>query len=107
MAPRMNLAYAFSRHAPRVDLYLYGTSRHAANELYDRLYQQKEQIEQRFGGPLGWHRLDGKNDSRINVELPPASVREQENWEGLQDKMIDLMIRFEKALRPAVQAIPQ
>lgn len=107
VVPGIHLAYAFSRQAPRVDLYIFGTSRRTAKELFDLLHAQKEQVEQRFGGPMTWQRLDAKNDSRVRVDLPPASVRDEENWPALQEQMVDLMVRFEKALRPAVEALPQ
>ena len=34
-------------------------------------------------------------------------MKDEANWESLQDELIDLMIRFDKSLRPAIAALPQ
>jgi hypothetical protein len=103
--PNISLNYCFGHTAPRVELYIHGSSRENAKETYDKLLAAKAEIEGRFGGPLGWERLEDKRACRIRADLPPATVRDEAKWPGLQDSMIDTMIRFEKALRPNIDAL--
>ena len=67
--------------------------------LFDKLYAKKEEIETDFGEPLQWLRLNNKRASRIVRIYEDGGLEKPEKWEALQDKMIDGMIRFEKAIR--------
>ncbi len=92
------------RAGPRVELYLdLSTEQNKAN--FDRLFAARSEIESRFEGALGWERMDGKNACRIRSEVEGPSFRDEGAWGSLQAKMIEAMIRLEKALRPALDGI--
>ena len=99
------LAFGFTDGLPRVELYLLNTPGGSPKEVFALLHSQKDQVEQRFGGPLIWDPMEGKAGSRVRALLPSGSVSDRSNWPSLQDQMVDLMVRFEAALRPALKAV--
>jgi len=103
--PGMSLVYAFGRKVPRVELYIDTGDRDQNKALFDELLRRKDDIEKRFGDALGWERIDDKRACRIRSELASGTVRDEAAWPDLQDEMIDRMIRFEKALRPALDSL--
>lgn len=70
--------------------------------LFDLLHAQKEAIESDFGGELEWQRLDDRRYSRILKRITDSGLTEPDKWPELQDKMIDAMIRLDRALRKRV-----
>lgn len=102
----LSLRYAFGRHNPRLEFYIDTGEKDRNKIIFDHFHADKAGIEERFGDSLTWRRLtDEAKASIIAFELPPASVRNEEAWPELQDQMIDAMIRFEAALRPAIERL--
>lgn len=74
-------------------------------ERFDNLYKNKDEIEKIFGGKLSWERLDKKRASRIVLRFRGAGLRDKDKWSEIQDKMIDSMIRLEKAFKPYIEKL--
>jgi hypothetical protein len=74
-------------------------------ERFDELYKHKDDIEKVFGDILSWERLDKKRASRIAFRINGAGLKDKDKWPGLQDKMIDAMIRLEKATEPFIKKL--
>ena len=72
---------------------------------FDQLYKYKDEIEKEFGGSLKWERLDNRRACRISVKFEEAGLKDEEDWDKLQDKMIDAMIRLEKAFRNYIRRL--
>ncbi|MEP7284196.1 MAG: DUF4268 domain-containing protein [Chloroflexota bacterium] len=71
--------------------------------IFDILYNQRVQIEAKFGEALDWRRMDTKRSSRIvKIIEGIGSLNEPEKWPALQETMIDAMIRLDHALRPRI-----
>jgi len=64
---------------------------------FDKLHKHKDQIEDEFGGKLNWERLDNRRASRISIKFEGKGLKDKDKWDDLQNKMIDAMIRLEKA----------
>lgn len=73
--------------------------------IYDALCSQRDEIEQEYGGPLKWDRMEGRRACQITKEFRYGGLNQANLWTKLQDDMIDTMIRFEKAIRPRLAAI--
>jgi hypothetical protein len=74
--------------------------------IFDELLTQRTQIEQSFGMPLEWHRLDDKRASRVVYHIEGnGGLWEPESWLELQTLMIDSMIRLDKVFRTRLRAI--
>jgi Domain of unknown function (DUF4268) len=95
--------YSIGQHEGRVELYIdRGSGRADENKrMFDWLHKHKNEIEQTFGAGLDWQRLDDKQACRIAHTLTHGGYRSDESkWPGIQDAMIDMMIRLENALAP-------
>lgn len=74
-------------------------------QIFDALLMDKDAIEKEFGGRIEWNRSDDTRASNIHVRLSGSGLKEKDTWPTLQDKMIDTMIRFAKAIRPRLAKI--
>ncbi len=77
----------------------------ANNQIFDWFQERKEAIEQQFGGPLSWQRLNDKRSCRIASNLSIGGYRSDESaWPEIQEQMVDHMVKLEAALRPHLDA---
>ena len=72
--------------------------------IFDRLLENKDEIENVFGGQLVWVWLDEKRASRIKCEMP-ANVSESDTWPKMIEFMTDAMVRLEKSIKVPLAAI--
>lgn len=83
----------------RVEVYLDCGDKAKNEQLFDCLYQKKEDIEKAFGSPLSWERLDARRACRIaayrdgDIDADSESLAEIRKW------AIDNLLRF-KAVFP-------
>ena len=105
----LTLRYVIQQHTSDIDLYIdRGTDAdHTNEEIFDRLEQSKAEIEETFGEPLEWQRLESKRACRINKRFSLGGYRaDEERWPDIQDAMIDGMIQLEKAFRLHIDRLP-
>lgn len=101
----LSFNYDIRKHDAMVELYIdRGDGAEKENEaIFDKLHASISSIEQDFGEPLEWQRLEGKRACRIMKTIGMGGYRDEESkWPEIQDAMIDAMIRLEKALRPHI-----
>ncbi|WP_112323887.1 DUF4268 domain-containing protein [Oceanibium sediminis] len=67
-------------------------------EIFDNLHAQKDQIEEVFGAPLLWQRLDDRKQARVRVERTIDGL-DEENWPAINRWMIDKLVKLELAIR--------
>jgi hypothetical protein len=104
----LNLLYVVTQDECAAELYLdRGKDADGENKaIFDQLYVHKAEIEQTFGKPLNWERLEGKRACRIRHVQTGGGYRSPEDkWPGLQDTIINDMDRLEKALRPYLKQL--
>ena len=97
--------YALTQHASTVELYIdRGKDCKEENEaIFNSLVKHQEEIEQAFGEPLEWERLETKRACRIVKRFSLGGYRDQDDkWPEIQEQMIDAMVRLEKALGPRI-----
>lgn len=103
----LSLKYAIRQRDSEVGLYI-DRGRNNPNENYEifqALEDVKGEIEEAFGEPLDWKLLDNKRACRIVKPLSQGGYRnEVEDWEEIQDAMIDAMVRLNKALEPHIDS---
>ena len=63
-------------------------------ELFDRLFDKKDEIEKQFGSELDWERLDNKKASRIIYTIPGLDFDDHSNYDELMNKTIDIAIKL-------------
>lgn len=72
---------------------------------FNALRERKEEIEASFGERLDWQDLPGRQGCRICAQLPGGWKSPESEWSEMQDRMIDAMLRLEKALKRPIQEL--
>ena len=98
--PGLMFGYVIQQHTSEIELYIdRGTDADSDNEeIFDTLEESRADIENAFGEPLEWQRLEGRRACRISQQFALGGYRDnEEEWPEIQDAMIDGMIRLEAA----------
>jgi hypothetical protein len=104
----LSLTYATREDDSTVEVYIdFGESSDEKNlQVFEALKSHRGQIEEVFGEPLEWQDLPDKRACRIRKIVAGGYRSPQEQWPEIHDKLIDAMIRLDKAVRPFVQQLP-
>ena len=73
--------------------------------IFNTLYKSKEKIETNLGRKLYWQRMEGKRACRIKIYVKGGYRDSEEEWEKTHTKLVDIMVRFEKAFKPYIQKL--
>lgn len=63
-------------------------------DLFDKLYDFKEEIETQLGFTMTWDRLDSKKASRIKYYIDGLNFDNHENYDELMNKSIDAAVKI-------------
>jgi hypothetical protein len=106
----LNLNYVVTQDECGAELYI-DRGRDAEEEnkrIFDQLAANREAIENAFGGPLSWERLEGRRACRIRYTSSAGGWRSpEERWPEIQDGVIAAMDRLDKALRPYIAKLKE
>ena len=103
----LSYIYAIMKDEGIVELYI-DRGKESGEEnraIFDRLFENKNEIEKVFEGPLEWDRTEGNRSCKIRKRIEGGYRENLENWPSIQDSMIDAMIRLEKALKPYIEKL--
>ena len=104
----LNFNYVVMQDECRVELYIdRGKDTEEENkQIFDQLYAHKDAINQAFGTPLIWERLDGRRACRIQFTRSGGGYRSpDEEWPQVQDETIRDMDKLEKTLQPYLKKL--
>ncbi len=103
------LSFSFTRYKElRVQLDIHKGDQVLNKRIFDSLYGRKEIIEDGFGKPLIWQRLDDNRKSRIAVSHPGAIDEPEEKLKELVQWAVETMIKFEQAIRqPLIEVVDE
>jgi hypothetical protein len=87
----------------QVELYIDRGDISENKHIFDRLFQKKETIEQVFGNPLDWQRLENRRCCRIRYVFHDHGFSDKDHWTTLQTKLIDAMIKLYQAFHSEIQ----
>lgn len=98
----LNLNYVVLENECGVELHIdRGRDSQDENRLvFNHLFAHKHEIEQAFGAPLDWDCRDGRRACSIGRRIPRGYRADEEEWDEIQQSLVDAMSRFEQALRP-------
>ncbi|MBQ6467528.1 MAG: DUF4268 domain-containing protein [Clostridia bacterium] len=71
-------------------------------DLYDFLYENKDEIEKAAGVELIWDRLESKKASLICTYIKGLNFKKQDNYNELMNKAIDNVIMLKNAITPFI-----
>jgi len=100
--------YVIGKHDSKIELYIDKDKGDGLENkaIFDQLYKNKKEIEEKFGGELSWEKLEGKRASRIAKYFSNGGFRsEKEKWDEIGGPMIDGMIKMVDALSPYIEKI--
>ena len=104
----LSFNYVVMKDECRVEIYIdRGKDADQENEqIFDQLHANRKAIDESFGSPLSWERLDTRRACRIQYTRAEGGYRSPEGqWPQIQDKTIHDMDRFEKALQPYLKQL--
>ena len=73
--------------------------------IFDNLYAQKQPIEEAFGEPLEWRKLEVRRYCSIRHFMPGRGLQDRDQWPAIQEQMIGAMVRLESALKPHIKRL--
>jgi CBS domain-containing protein len=76
-----------------------------SKRIFDALQANREEIEQAFGDSLEWLRQDNIKASWIRYVISDGGLLDREDWAEIQRRMVDAMIRLERALKPEIRRL--
>jgi hypothetical protein len=85
-----------------IEIYNHGD---ASKAIFDRLYAQKDVIEQEIGSKLEWQRLDGKKATRIALFNKDYDPSLSEDWLKQNEWMLTQMTKFKSSFSERLKAI--
>ena len=99
--------YSITKHDAKAELYIDRgkDSDQETKDIFNELISHKNEIENTFGEPLNWERLDTKRACRISKRTDIGGYKDSEKWPQIQDALIDAMIRLEKAIKPYISRL--
>lgn len=86
---------------------LRGQGTQAENKaIFDQLLAKKAEIDAAFVEGLDWQRMNDMKACIIGHTIKLGGWRDPEKWPEIQKATADAMVRLEKALTPAIAALP-
>jgi hypothetical protein len=89
----------------QIELYIDRGIAEINKSIFEEVFAQKEQIENAFGKPLQWQRLDKKQGCRVCYVFDVGGLLNREKWPEIQKRMIDGMVEFQKAIQPVINRV--
>lgn len=90
------------QHDAEIQLYIDQGDILKNKKIFDFLNLSKESIENDIGKSLDWQRLDTKRASRISSVIEGYGFDDFDQWEVIQDQMIELTSKFINAFQQVI-----
>ena len=96
--PRL-IGFSFGRRSRfRVEIYVNEREPAHNKQIFEQLYEQKDEIEKEFGGELSWERLLGRHGARIACYRQNSSIDNTTELDNIQAWAIETLPKFFAAL---------
>lgn len=104
--PGICFNYTVAQDSCVAELYIDRKEASENKSIFDQLFLQKEAIEQVFGQPLVWERLDHKRCCRIKVDIESGGYKtDSPDLNEVQIELVETMTRLEAALSERLAAV--
>lgn len=88
----------------RVELYIGRSSKEENKQIFDQLFNYKDEIE-RTTGPMVWMRMNDRKTSRIKIEMEGIDIYNKQDWQSFIDFFIEKLPKLEKAFKDLLNTI--
>lgn len=103
LRPGISLSYIIRKADSRVELQLQRGER--TDRVFHYLQSHRAEIEQAYGRPLHWRERRERKLLRIQEVIEGGFLSPEESWPSIHEKLVDAMIRLDKAIRPLLQQL--
>ena len=86
----------------RTELYIDRGDGDTNKEIFDRLHEHKQAIQEELGEALEWERLDDKRASRIAVYRDGSIENDDAKLEELRNWAVDRLLKFKEIFGPII-----
>ena len=97
------------KDSTRIELYIDTGDKDKNKRIFDILFEEKDELEAKYGSHLNWLKLPEKRASRLYLSFDDCSLADKETWgDGiawLTDNMEKLYATFKKPLDDAVKKV--
>lgn len=87
----------------RIELGISRSDKAKNKRYFNQLLSKKESIEEAFGRPLEWEELAEHKMSRIKYQMTDVSLYDENDWEKMNQFIVEYLPRFENALQNPIQ----
>ncbi len=101
--PTFTMKQQDSRVEMYIDLGKGGEQRTKA--AFQALHDQRDAIEQSYQSPLEWQLLPEKRGCRIYAVVDGGWKTPEDEWPDLQDRLVDAMVRLERAFKTPIATL--
>jgi len=101
----LSFAYVILMNGARVEMEIDRGEAETNRRIFEQLRSTKDRIEAALGVSLEWDFKDGRRSCYLRYALPGSGLLDRQRWPKTQDRMIDAMVRLERALRPEIQRL--
>jgi hypothetical protein len=98
LRPGISFNYLIRRADSRAEFYAEFSDR--TEILFHQLRAQRAEIEQTYGRPLHWQERRERRILRVQEIVEGGFLSPEASWPAIQEKLVDAMIRLDKAFRP-------
>ena len=90
-------------HQLRTGVYIDTRNKETTKEVFDKLHDQKQKIEQSIGEPLEWDRLDHRQASRISLYFNGDT--DEDGWPSAMKWLVSAMGKMREAFGPVIREL--
>lgn len=101
----MKYRYRLRNDWADVGLYIDTGTEEKDEEVFEQLKQQSDEIEESFGKELDWVRLEDSKACRIVYQVTDRRLNNEDEWEEIQEEMIDHMQRICQAFNDPISRL--
>ncbi|OGE96823.1 MAG: hypothetical protein A3A83_02160 [Candidatus Doudnabacteria bacterium RIFCSPLOWO2_01_FULL_48_57] len=101
----VSMSIVITQTYARVEVFINRGNKEENKKIYDYFLSRKTEIENEFGSPLLWERMDDKMTSRIKFQLDGVNAFEKEDWPKINVSLIDATIRMEKVFKKEIEGL--
>jgi hypothetical protein len=97
--------FAASQKFSRIELYIDRGDATLNEKIFDFILKEKSKIENLYGAPLQWDKMDDRRACRIRFENENHDVFDKSKWADMISQMVEGMIRFERGIKPILKKV--
>lgn len=102
----IHYTYVVHQHDVAVQLVIEGSDAEQNVAIFDALFLEREAIDEAFGAPLDWSKVEGRKRCFLSRVVGTAGYKnDPSEWAATQDLMIDAMVRLEAAVAQRLAAL--